>query len=317
MRLSKIQKKLINICEIFKLGEIEAFQQEDSSQNSVYKIVTTKGIYIVKEYSKDAIGNYYYLRKRKEQIAISEQLKKHKINCIIPKRVNDKQFFLLDKQYYLVYDCSKDKYLTQDNITKEHIIELAKTQAKIHKLNIETKLPCTYKNIIIDFELFTKIIRDPNLKDLIDSNKSKLNEFIKKGNNALPSVKKNLCYSHNDYKHQNILWNDKKMTLIDFDASGLSNPTAALIESAFTYSRQNNEINYDDFELYIKAYLEEYGPLKDNFKDCLYVSMNGKLQWLNYLMFKKRLKDVTSMLNTLILFASNVETLNEIYENLI
>ena len=317
MRLNKIQKKLISICEIFKLGEIEAYQQEDSSQNRVFKIITTKGSYIVKEFSKDAIGNYYYLRKRKEQIAISEQLKKYKINCIIPKRINDKQFFLLDKQYYLVYDCSKDKYLTQDNITKNHIIELAKTQAKIHKLKIETKLPCTYKHINIDFDLYTMTIKDPNLKDLIYSNKEKLIEYIKKGNNALPSVKKNLCYSHNDYKHQNILWNETKMTLIDFDASGLSNPTAALIESAFTYSKQNNEINYEYFELYIKTYLEEYGPLKDNFKDCLYVSMNTKLQWLSYLMFKKRLKEVTSMLNTLILFASNVETLNEIYENLI
>lgn len=317
MRLNKIQKKLISICEIFKLGEIEAYQQEDSSQNRVFKIITTKGSYIVKEFSKDTIGNYYYLRKRKEQIAISEQLKKYKINCIIPKRINDKQIFLLDKQYYLVYDCSKDKYLTQDNITKEHIIELAKTQAKIHKLKIETKLPCTYKHINIDFDLYTKTIKDPNLKDLIYSNKEKLIEYIKKGNNALPSVKKNLCYSHNDYKHQNILWNETKMTLIDFDASGLSNPTAALIESAFTYSKQNNEINYEYFELYIKTYLEEYGPLKDNFKDCLYVSMNTKLQWLSYLMFKKRLKEVTSMLNTLILFASNVETLNEIYENLI
>ena len=108
MRLNKIQKKLISICEIFKLGEIEAYQQEDSSQNRVFKIITTKGSYIVKEFSKDTIGNYYYLRKRKEQIAISEQLKKHKINCIIPKRINDKQFFLLDKQYYLVYDCYKD-----------------------------------------------------------------------------------------------------------------------------------------------------------------------------------------------------------------
>lgn len=317
MRLNKIQKKLISICEIFKLGEIEAYQQEDSSQNRVFKIITTKGSYIVKEFSKDAIGNYYYLRKRKEQITISEQLKKHKINCIIPKRINDKQFFLLDKQYYLVYDCSKDKYLRQDNISKEHIIELAKTQAKIHKLKIETKLSCTYKHINIDFDLYTMTIKDPNLKDLIYSNKEKLIEYIKKGNNALPSVKKNLCYSHNDYKHQNILWNETKMTLIDFDASGLSNPTAALIESAFTYSKQNNEINYEYFELYIKTYLEEYGPLKDNFKDCIYVSMNGKLQWLSYLMFKKRLKEVTSMLNTLILFASNVETLNEIYENLI
>ena len=317
MRLNKIQKKLISICEIFKLGEIEAYQQEDSSQNRVFKIITTEGSYIVKEFSKDTIGNYYYLRKRKEQIAISEQLKKHKINCIIPKRINDKQFFLLDKHYYLVYDCSKDKYLTQDNITRDHIIELAKTQAKIHKLKIETKLPCTYKHINIDFDLYTKTIKDPNLKDLIYSNKEKLIEYIKKGNNALPSVKKNLCYSHNDYKHQNILWNETKMTLIDFDASGLSNPTAALIESAFTYSKQNNEINYEYFELYIKTYLEEYGPLKDNFKDCLYVSMNTKLQWLSYLMFKKRLKEVTSMLNTLILFASNVETLNEIYENLI
>ena len=75
-------KKLNNICIKFKLGNISSYAKQDSSQNNVYKVNTEKGIYIIKEYTKDAVGNYYYLNKRKEQLKVIEKLKDSGINCL-------------------------------------------------------------------------------------------------------------------------------------------------------------------------------------------------------------------------------------------
>lgn len=53
--------------------------------------------------------------------------------------------------------------------------------------------------------------------------------------------------------------------------------------SAYTFSKNNKGIDLEMFKLYVQTYKENYGEIKENLKDALYVSMNGKLQWLNYL----------------------------------
>jgi len=60
-------KKFNYIVDKFNLGELKHIEKFHSSQNKVYKITTDNGIYVLKEFSKDAMGNYYYLKKRKEQ----------------------------------------------------------------------------------------------------------------------------------------------------------------------------------------------------------------------------------------------------------
>lgn len=243
------KEKILNkICSIFNLDTLEAYIQEESSQNIVYKVTTNKGIYIIKEFSKDAISNYYYLTKRKKQIDI----------------------------------------------------------------------PCTYKKINIDLDKLLSISKDNDiLKSLINKNKEKLIDLINICNNNLSLMKNNLCISHNDYKHKNILWNNLTPVLIDFDASGLSNPTCCLSESAFTFSRFENEINYEHYKTYLEQYIKTYGKIKEDYKIALYVSMNGKLQWYNYLISKKRINDVISMTKELLLFYNSIDKFYKIYESVI
>ena len=52
-----------NIEEIAKkcnLGDIKKIDTFKSSQNQVYKVKTNINTYVIKEYSFDAISNYYY-----------------------------------------------------------------------------------------------------------------------------------------------------------------------------------------------------------------------------------------------------------------
>jgi len=143
-------KNIQNIISNNKLGTIKDIELFDSSQNRVYKVTTDKGIFVIKEFSKDAIGNYYYLKKRKEQIRISNLLNKKGIFTVVPISFNKIFFQYLNNHYYLIYNFVEEKPLKKEELTIEHIKKLATIQSRIHKLNIKNTLTCSYKNINID-----------------------------------------------------------------------------------------------------------------------------------------------------------------------
>ena len=215
----------------------------------------------------------------------------------------------------------EDKPLTEEELSINHIKILAQTQSKIHKLNIVSNLPCSYRKIKIEFDkylLLTKKI-DSDLYKTILNNIQVLNEIVTKCNNKIKIMKTNLCLSHNDYKLLNVLWNNETMTLIDFDATGLANPSCCLCESAFTFSKFKNTIKYNYYEEYLRTYLTHYGPIKEDFNDCLYASFNGKLQWLEYMLSKSTNKknnyinESIKMINELVLYYNNINQFYNIY----
>lgn len=314
-------KKLANI---YDLGEIKEIIKLKSSQNEVYKIITNKNTYVIKEYTKDAIKNYYYLNKRKKQIKISKIFKNNNINTVIPISHNKKDFIYFKKHYYLIYNFYNEKNKSYEEIDIEEIKILANTQAKIHKLNIQENLPCIYKNINIDLNKIINKSKKINkeLYQKLKTNELKLNKIIHNCNQSIKNIKKNLCISHNDYKLLNILWNQKEIILIDFDATGMSNPTASLCESAFSFSYNKKEINYDFYKNYLKSYIQQYGNIKEDFYESMYASFNGKLQWLTYMLdknhFKKNnyIKETIEMINELITYYDNLEIFNNIYKEI-
>lgn len=309
----------------YNLGIVESIDKFNSSQNLVYKVITNKGRYVVKEYSNDAIGSYYQLSKRKNQIMISELLNKKGIKCSLPINISDTKFILFNKHYYLIYNYLDYKPLDGSEVTLEHINVLASTQAQIHKIKTNIDLKCSYKNIKIDFDKYLRKAKrlDKDLYNCLSSNLVDLINIINNCNNAIRVLKKNLCIGHNDYKLLNVLWNKLDMVLIDFDALGLSNPTVSLCESAFTFSKMGKRINYDYYEEYIKCYIKEYGQIKENYESALNASLNGKLQWYSYLLSKigsngsVRNNDVMHMTNELVLYYKNIHKFNRIYKKIV
>jgi hypothetical protein len=113
------------------------------------------------------------------------------------------------------------------------------------------------------------------------------------------------------------------MYLIDFDACSMSNPSVALAECAFSLSRINNKVDKELYKEFLKSYLKKYGPLANSYKDALSVAVNGKLQWLEYLMSKctkknkKAIDETIGMIKELVLYAKNIDDLCEIYLSIV
>ena len=61
-----MNKDINMLIEKYELGEIEVVEQFNSLQNRVFRLFTDKGKYVIKEFSRDAIGSYHQLQKRKK-----------------------------------------------------------------------------------------------------------------------------------------------------------------------------------------------------------------------------------------------------------
>lgn len=325
--MNSIDKKdltnLKKICEALKLGTLENVSILDSSQNIVYKVATNEKTYVIKEYSKDAIRDEEDLIDRKRQVSVSEQMSQNGVPAILPLKFNKKSFIHYKGKYFLVYDFLKYKILSPEEITNKKIKKLANTLAIIHKLNIKCDLPCQYEKINTNYEKYLKKFKqqkiDSNLIKVLEDNIITLNELSIKCNENIKNVKEHLCISHNDYKLGNILWNKDFMYLIDFDACCLSNPAVSLAESSFSLSRQNNKVNKDFYKEYLTTYIKKFGPLNTDYQVALDVAMNGKLQWLNYLLSKCNKKnqtiidDTKYMIEELALYYDNKEEFYKLY----
>ncbi len=297
-----------DVSKKFKIGEILDVEKYPSSQNNVYKLICKDKEYVLKEFSVDAIGSNYSLGKRREQARVSRELNKRGIKCIVPISISSKNFFRIKKKYYVLYPAQDVVTLEDIKLSKDLIKKLASTQAKIHKVKIPNRLVSHNRKVMLDIDKYIEKFNNTNeeIADLLIQYNDIINTLVEKCNEALPNIKKNLCISHNDYKKANILVEKDNICLVDFDAMGLSNPTAAMIESAYNFSKEGNKINYKIFEEYFREYRKAYGKIKDDFLESIYTSMNGKLGWFNYLLSKGR-SDSKDMIETLVVFYKNID----------
>lgn len=324
MRIEKIIEKIFFTLE---LGTIKSITYTTSSQNLVHLVTTKENKeYYIKQYSKDAIKNNRDLLNRKRQIAVSEKLKENGVPAILPLSFNNRYFIKYNKDYYLIFEHIGAKPISSKELNSKKIKKLANTLAIIHKLDIQSNLHCQYKKIKIDFKKYLKKYNrlDNKLYNTLNNNYILIEELINQCNKNISKVKEHLCVSHNDYKLLNILWDKKDyMYLIDFDATAMSNPTVSLAEAAFALSVQNSSLNKDLYKEFISTYIKKYGDLETDFEIALNVSMNGKLQWLEYLMSKcskrnyESIEGTISMINELCLFINSKDTMLEIYNNVV
>lgn len=278
-----------NIKELFaklNLNKIEKITRINSSQNLVCKVDTKNEKYVVKKFSKAAIKNSYELQKKKRQIKVSKLLNIKGINAILPINFDGKEFILYKGEYYLIYSFCNYQTIYREKIKLKHIEVMATTLAKVHKLKIKVDLPCHYKKIDIDLEKYIKLYKKVDLKvyEVLKEKQKELECLIKNCNDNIKFLKQNMCISHNDYKLLNMLWDKDELYLIDFDATGMVNPTTAMVEAAFSLSRVGEEIN----EKYLKTFIKKYNEiLKINYDEyivALDVAMNGKLKWFRYIL---------------------------------
>lgn len=287
MKESSIEKLVIET----KIGTYikEINKISGGLSHRMYKVVTDKGIYAIKELNpgvmkrKDAFSNFIFSEK------VSEIAIRSGITAIGALKVNNEVITKIDDNYYMIFEWIDGTTLKADEITEKHCEIIGEVLAKIHNIDFNEIEDEKIKNLNLEYYDWNKYIdlAEKNNKvylNLLKQNVELLYELNEKSIKALRCANENLIISHTDLDRKNVMWQDDKPFIIDWEASGYINPTIELIQVAWYWSGGDIEnIDYNKFNTLINSYKDLYkGNIDKRIEELVYADNYGGLGWLDY-----------------------------------
>lgn len=287
MKESNIEKLVVET----KIGTCikEINKVSGGLSHRMYKVVTDKGIYAIKELNsgvmkrKEAYSNFIFSEKVAE-IAIQ-----NKITAIGAMKINNDIIKKIDDSYYMIFEWLDGRTLKANEITEKHCEIIGEVLAKIHNIDFTEIEDEKRKNIDLEYFEWNRYYdlaerHNKVYANLLKQNIDLLYKLNEKSIKALEYANKNLIISHTDLDRKNVMWQGNKAFIIDWEASGYINPTIELIQVAWYWSGGDIEnIDYNKFEILIKSYKKYYkGNIDKKAEELVYADNYGGLGWLDY-----------------------------------
>lgn len=255
----------------------------------MYKVETDKGIYAVKELNagvmkrEKAYSNFVFSEK------VTDIVKENGISAIGALKINNDIMLKIDDSYFMVFEWLEGRILKAEEITEKHCEIIGKMLAQIHNIDFSKIEDNERKNVETEYFDWNKYIpsseeqNKPYTNELKD-NIELLYQLNKNSVKALDYAKNNLVISHTDLDRKNVMWQDEKAFIIDWEASGYINPTIELIQVAWYWSGGDIEnIDYNKFEKVIESYKQNYkGNIDKNIDILINADIYGGLAWIEY-----------------------------------
>ena len=255
----------------------------------MYKVETDKGIYAVKELNsgvmkrEKAYSNFVFSEK------VTDIAKENGIFAIGAIKLKNDIIIKIDGSYFMVFEWLEGQILKSEEITDKHCEIIGKILAKIHNIDFSKIEDNERKNIDTEYFDWNRYVpfaeeqNKPYLKELKE-NIELLYELNKNSVNAIQYSKNNLVISHTDLDRKNVMWQDDKAFVIDWEASGYINPTIELIQVAWYWSGGDIEnIDYNKFEKVINSYKQVYkGSIDKNIDTLINADLYSGLAWIDY-----------------------------------
>ncbi len=319
--ISKIERLILENNLGNKINNID--KVTGGLSHRMYKVETDKGIYAVKELNagvmkrEKAYSNFVFSEK------VAEIVKENGISAIGALKVNNDIILKIDDSYFMVFEWLEGRILKAEEITEKHCEIIGKILAEIHNIDFSKIEDDERKNIEPKYFDWNKYIpfaeeqKKPYTNEL-KGNIELLYELNKNSVKVLEYAKKNLVISHTDLDRKNVMWQDEKAFIIDWEASGYINPTIELIQVAWYWSGGDVEkIDYNKFKKVIESYKQNYkGNIDKNIDTLIYADIYGGLAWIEYNL-KRSLCIENNYDNEEILLAENevIQSLKEIKYN--
>lgn len=285
--ISKIERLILENNLGNKINNID--KVTGGLSHRMYKVETDKGIYAVKELNsgvmkrEKAYSNFVFSEK------VTDIVKENGISAIGALKLNNDIMLKIDDSYFMVFEWLEGKILKAEEITEKHCEIIGKMLAEIHNIDFSRIEDDERKSVEANFFDWNKYIpfaeeqNKPYIKELKE-NIELLYELNKDSVEALEYAKNNLVISHTDLDRKNVMWQDEKAFIIDWEASGYINPTIELIQVAWYWSGGDIEnIDYNKFEKVINSYKQNYkGNIDKNIDILINADIYGGLAWIEY-----------------------------------
>ena len=285
--ISKIERLILENNLGNKINKID--KVSGGLSHRMYKVETDKGIYAVKELNsgvmkrEKAYSNFVFSEK------VTDIAKENGIFAIGAIKLKNDIIIKIDGSYFMVFEWLEGQILKSEEITDKHCEIIGKILAKIHNIDFSKIEDNERKNIDTEYFDWNRYVpfaeeqNKPYLKELKE-NIELLYELNKNSVNAIQYSKNNLVISHTDLDRKNVMWQDDKAFIIDWEASGYINPTIELIQVAWYWSGGDIEnIDYNKFEKVINSYKQNYkGKVDKNIDVLINADLYGGLAWIEY-----------------------------------
>jgi len=291
MENSNYNIKFNELCEKLSLGEIinEPVQVKGGFLHLMYKVETNEGLYAIKVLNPQimkrppAMG-HFILSEKVANIAYEKGIRALPAMIIQGKSIHE-----LDGQYYLVFPWFKDKSTKPYKIDVKKCKVIGSLFAQIHNLDLSSldhdeEIPAEFS--IVEWNDFENAVgkEKPVWLEEFLSKKDALYEIERRTNDCLKKSAKDMVLGHRDLGPKNVLWdNNNEPMVIDWESTGLINPSAELFEFALYWADEGDKgYNENAFCALVDSYLINGGKIEYDLEDLLYCAFKGKIGWLEY-----------------------------------
>ena len=277
-------KKLIENC---KLGSLQKEPNRVSGGllNRMYKVQTDKGTFAIKLLNPEVMKRENAKRNHIFAETVSNIAKDNNVSCLPAKIINGEILQQIDGYYFLIFDWFEGKAITDKKLTIEKTKKAAKELLKIHKINfgkLKGKCKAYYDTTMVNWKFYIEKVDNKKIKELLLDNIQRFSELDRQAIKSLKTISKNMVISHRDLDLPNILWDsNEKPVIIDWESTGLINPSMEVIDTAWNWSGGKNYFDKEKFSAFVTTYKENGGDLNE-FDEALKADYKAKFGWLEY-----------------------------------
>lgn len=285
----KYNIQLEKLCEAMKLGELSSEPKVTTGGllHKMYAIETTKGRFAVKALNPQIMSRENVMKNKVNSEKIANLLAE-RIPALFAIKINECVVQCVDAQYYMIFPWVEGVSLGADEINKEHCNIIGEILGKIHTTDFSKLRINKGKSVegqIINWNYYLQQGQKKNLSwvNCINDNIEDLCLWNEQAIESDKILSMDTILSHRDLDSKNVLWNNGKTIIIDWESAGYVNPMQELIE-VLMYWSEDSKGNLDK-ERFI-ALLNGYKNVKSiedvDWKIVLNSGYIGKLEWLEY-----------------------------------
>ena len=255
----------------------------------MYKVVTDKGIYAVKELNQgimkceEAYSNFIFSEK------VTDIAKANNIPAIGAIKIDNDIMKKVGNSYFMIFNWVDGAILKPNEITEEHCEIIGAILAQIHNIDfssIENENKAEENLKVFDWNKYLKLAEEKNTKykELLKENLDLLKQINEKSISGMNYANENLVISHRDLDRKNVMWQGKSPFILDWEASGYVNPTIELISTAYYWAGgETEELDTSKFQVFLNSYKEQLeNEIDKNYEILTYADFYSGLNWLEY-----------------------------------
>ncbi|MEM1244145.1 MAG: phosphotransferase [Pseudomonadota bacterium] len=224
-----------------------------------WQITTDKGCYVIKQLNEKVLLTAEAYKRYQATEIIAKSFAKV-IDAVHAFFIDQNPLLTIDGHTFLVFPYIFATTLEQQQIQPAHLQQISTVLAKIHCANLKIEQAPHVEEFDLDIASFTNHLSSlqqvkADLADAVAKQLQLIEVIIENYITAKQCMQHNLIISHQDLDAKNVLWQQHRAYIIDWEAAGLINQTVDFLTTAIYWTIENS----------FKINLKHLGLFRDNF----------------------------------------------------